>query len=212
MEMMENLVLVDKSRDTPEYSDAVKLAVLSLLEDKDPAYKRDALSALLQMNRFYPVRFVGALTELNVLINMALTDPSGYEAVKAIVDARRFAQHKPMMFPPEEMRRERNLTQRDLMRQRRSRTSFALRIENALRAQRPGAVLLTGNARTEFETKVMQKWGKQLKQRIDQARGRDNVRLTRETLNNISNQFWEEIQCELQNQWDAIVNSHAVTA
>jgi hypothetical protein len=77
---------------------------------------------------------------------------------------------------------------------------------NALRAQRPGAALLAGTARLEFEAKVMQKWGKQLKERIEQARGRDRVRLTRETMNNITNKFWEEIESDLQRQWDAIVN------
>ncbi len=180
------------------YSPELEQAMLDLVQEPDPRYKRSVLDAAAQWNRAAPVRFVGELAVLNPILELMLEDEKAFAQVSMLIDGRRAGAGMEMMWPPEEPEKfDRVANQRRIMAERRARSGRALNLENAVRSERNR---LYGNARLEFERRVLAGWGKRLDRTLEAARTRAGGRLSKEEAARIRAAHWANVDAEMDAQ------------
>lgn len=176
-------------------SDALLAAIEDLVNEPEPRYKRDALAALEEINRVYPMRFAGALEVLNPLAAIMLNSSKEFDRIALLIESRRTAAGKELMWPPPEPEKfNRIANQRRIMRERRARSARALTYENAVRADKDK---LVGKARLTFEDAVLAKWGRQLDHKLESARIQNGGPLSREATQRIREAHWAAVDAEL---------------
>ena len=177
------------------YSPELEEAMLDLVRETDPRYKRAVLDSAVQWNRAAPVRFTGELSKLNPILELMLNDEKTFAEVSMLIDGRRAAAGLEMMWPPEEPEKfDKVANQRRIMAERRARSGRALQLENRARGERNQ---LYGNARLEFERTVLAGWGRRLDRTLDAARTRAGGRISKEETARIRAAHWANIDAEL---------------
>jgi hypothetical protein len=185
-------------------TDPTQQAISSLIEDSDPSYIRNAIDMLLQINQLFPVCFAGSLEFLNPLLDIALRDPPRFNEIKVLIDTKRFAQHKPMMFPSERAKLSQSSILREIKSGRRGRLQLAVRIENFIRGAAGGEKLASA-ARNQFEEKLANEWALELAEVENLARDKDG-KLSQEKTRNIRKKFWSDLDIDQQKKWQDLIN------
>ena len=164
-------------------------AINDLVQDDNPGVKLEAMSAISDMRRRYPVNLTGELSVLNPLLELD-DDPERLEAVRALIDREREKLGKHPCWPETVATFDKNAYQRELMQQRRLRAGAAVEIENM---QRPEKDQLRGSKRLDFENYALNLWGAELQARVDAARASHGGKLKREQVSAIRERYWTEI-------------------
>lgn len=175
-------------------TDDLTSAMQALVDVDDPRPMRAALDAIFSFNKVYRVRFVGEYARLNPVVDAVLSGAKDYNAIKLLIDARRQDADRALMFPPVEHKYDQRTAQRVLMRERRERSSRALRIENKIR---PPEDKLFGVTRLEFERATLARWGRELERDLSIERERHGGVLPRAERARIRHKFWTDIDAQL---------------
>jgi hypothetical protein len=135
------------------------------------------------------------LEPLNALVELASSDPKGFEGVQELIDGKRRDKGLRAIWPDKsEERFDKVEYQRILMQERRRRTGRAVDIENM---QRPEKDRLVGTKRLEFENRTLARWGEELQTLLDNARALNGGSLTRDQQRAIRDNFWSGVDQKL---------------
>ena len=181
---------------TPDRT-TILAAIKDLVNDKSPRFKLEALDAVTQVARRYPVELTGALAVLNPLVHMRLTDDEEWEATKTRIDVRREKEGLEPCWPPAKPPKftdRYNEYQRELMQEIRARCRRASTIENLQR--RPDDAL-RGNPRLEFERRTHLEWAKRRDAMLEAAREKWDGPMPRQARRELTDAFWAAVDMEL---------------
>lgn len=161
-----------------------------------------AVESMARFRARHPDAWLGyELEPLNPLVALAETDTDGFSRVQLLIDEKRRARGAAPIWPDAAERGfDKPEYQRLLMQERRQRSRRALEIENM---RRPERARLMGNARLEFENRVIAGWGNQLRDNLDKARKEAGGRLPKERLASIREAFWKRIDSQLDEEHEA---------
>lgn len=174
--------------------DELLAAVNDLILDPSPGRKVDALSAVINLRRLYPVKLTSDFHVLNPLVEIAVFEPEFYEKTKALIDAKRIEKGYEVLWPAKHEGFDKREYQRNLMAERRRLSGRASDIENLSRGKNDQ---LLGTLRLDFERRQLKTWGDRLDALLEKARQANGGKLPRAESEKIRDAFWNTIEVEL---------------
>lgn len=179
-------------------------AVNDLINEKDGQFKVTALEEVSRLSGNYPVQMSGEMATLNPLLGLMHDDPSSWDNVKKLIDAKRAVLgYEPLWPEPKKplFKDRKNEYQRELMAKRRERAYRALALEDAQRGEHAA---LKGNPRLEFIKVTEANWGRMKNAEIEAARDRAGGHLKKAQIDAIRERVEAEIDAELTRREDRL--------
>lgn len=141
------------------------------------------------------VRLVGEHADLNPLVDLAVSDPTGYANVMNLVEDRRTkAGLAPLdVARTEDAQFDKTDYMRDFMQQKRTRERKAADIENMMR---PEGQKLAGRSRMDFMHAQSLKWKKERDELLTKSRQAQG-KLTRAQMRELLELYWSRVDAEL---------------
>lgn len=175
--------------------EALRQAVITLVEAPDAEYLYDALTAAVKLARVHAINLAGDAATLNPLLHLGVADVEAFDRVLALIDRKRADAGRPALQKGGDDKFDKVEYQRVFMEQKRLRQRRAADVENL---QRPDRERLVGRARLDFMDRCAAEWKRELDALL--ARARENLgvqRLPREHLDALRTQFWASVDARL---------------
>lgn len=175
--------------------EALRQAVITLVEAPDAEHLHDSLTAAVKLARVHPIELSGDAATLNPLLHLGATNPEAFARIMALVDAKRREAGRAPLVPPQEDKFDKVEYMRVFMDQKRQRQRRAAEIENL---QRPDRERLIGRARLDFMDRCAAEWKRELDELLERARtNMGTQRLPRDHLDALRAQFWASVDARL---------------
>ncbi len=104
-----------------EPREALRQAVITLVEAPDADQLHESLTAAIRLARVHPIELTGDASTLNPLLHLAVRDPAAFQRIMALVDSKRVQAGRLMLVPPREEKFDKVEYMRAFMDQKRQR-------------------------------------------------------------------------------------------
>lgn len=171
------------------------LSAVNLLIRSPNAHElMSALDATYSLARIHPVRLSGEAAALNPLLDLRINDEQTFSNVLALVETKR----RELGYEPLQRLKVEKFDKTEYMRafmdRKRERQRRAAAIENMLR---PPKDALRGRSRLDFMDRCSHNWKKELDALLEKSRAAHGGRLTKEQIELIRDQFWNNVDSYL---------------